>query len=202
MSCWFVQPYTKGFWVKKPTGMILTDLLKALDNLDHDIFLGKMKYLGFTSKAINSFGFYVKKWNIVVTLEKTLLETGILNCDDTQGSILGPILFSLYVNDMKTAMKNGGIRLYADDMCILYNHQNVKFTEINLNFGCNNFCEWFIDNKPSIHFGEDKIKSISFKRRKKSLIKHNTKWKRYKTALSGRIIRLLIGWKYVRRSYG
>ena len=94
MSCWFVQPYTKGFWVKKRTGMILTDLLKALD---HEIFLGKMKYLGFTSKAINSFGFYVKKWNIVVSLKKTLLERGILNCDDTQGSILGPILFLLYI---------------------------------------------------------------------------------------------------------
>ena len=48
------------------------------------------------------------------------------------------------------------------------------------------------NNKLSIHFGEDKTKSILFKRGKKSLIKHNTKLKRCKTSLSGGILRLLI----------
>ena len=66
-----------------------------------------MKYLGFTSKTIDWFGSYLKKQNIVVSFEKTLSETGILNCGVTHhGSILSPILFLLYVNDMKTALKN------------------------------------------------------------------------------------------------
>ena len=58
--------------------------------------------------------------------------------------------------------------LYADDACILYSHQNVNFFEINLNHDFNNLCEWLIDNKLSIHFGEDKTKSILCKRGSKS----------------------------------
>ena len=65
-----------------------------------------MKYLGFASKVIDWFVFYFKKQNIVVSLEKTLSETGILNFHVTQGSILGFIVLLLYVKGMKTALKN------------------------------------------------------------------------------------------------
>ena len=59
--------------------MILIDLQKLFDTLDHDVLLDKMKYLGFTSKTIDWFGSYLKKQNFVVSIEKTLSETGILN---------------------------------------------------------------------------------------------------------------------------
>ena len=114
------------------------------------------------------FGSYLKKQNIIVSLEETLSETGILNCRVRQESIIGPILFLLYVNDMKTELKNCGLRLYASDTCILYSHQYIKFIERNLNYDFNNLYEWFIDNKLSLHFGEDKTKSILFKRGNKS----------------------------------
>ena len=51
----------KGFESGKSTGMILIDLQKAFDSLDHDVLLDKMKYLGFTSKTIDWFGSYLKK---------------------------------------------------------------------------------------------------------------------------------------------
>ena len=47
---------------------------------------------------------------------------------------------------------------------ILCSRKNVKFIEGNLNYDFNNLCEWFLDNKLSIHFGEDKTKNILFKR--------------------------------------
>ena len=121
--------------------MILTDLQKAFDTLDHEILLDKMKYLGFTSKTIDWLGSYLKKRNIVVSIEKTLSETGILNCGVPQGLILGPILFLLYANDMNTALKNCDLRLYADDTCVLYSHQNVKVIERNLNHDFNNLVD-------------------------------------------------------------
>ena len=91
--------------------MILIDLQKAFDTLDHDILLNKMRYLGFISKATDWFGSYLRKRNVVVSLRKTLSETGILNCGVPQGSILGLILFLLYVNDMKAALKSCDLRL-------------------------------------------------------------------------------------------
>ena len=63
----------KGF----KSRMILIDLKKAFDILDRDRLLDKMKYLGFTLKAIDWFGSYFKKRTIVVSLEKILSETGI-----------------------------------------------------------------------------------------------------------------------------
>ena len=52
--------------------------------------------------------------------------------------------------------------LYADDSCILYQHKEVDEIEKQLNKDFENICDWFVDNKLNIHFGEDKSKSILF----------------------------------------
>ena len=61
--------------------------------------------------------------------------------------------------------------LYADDTCLGFTDINVKTIEDNLNRNFNSLCDWFVENKVSIHFGEDKTKSIVFgsKRRLKKL---------------------------------
>ena len=78
-----------------------------------------------------------------------------------QGSILGPLLFLLYVNDIKQAV-DFDLFLYADGSCLVYQHKDVKEIERNLNKNFSNVCDWFVDNKLSIHFGEDKTKCILF----------------------------------------
>ena len=87
----------------------------------------------------------------------------VLNCGVPQGSILGPILFLLYVNDMKSAVTDCGLRLYADDTCLLFNNENISSIGKHLNVNFNSYC----DNKLSIHLGEDKTKCILFKKAKK-----------------------------------
>ena len=83
-----------------------------------------------------------------------------------QGSILGPLLFWKYVNDMSTAVKCN-LLLYANDTCLVFQSKNVKDIEKQLNEDFANICDWFVDNKLSIHFGEDKIKSILFASKRK-----------------------------------
>ena len=78
-----------------------------------------------------------------------------------QGSILGPLLFLLYVNDMKQAV-DCDLFLYADDCCLVYQPKDMKEIERNLNKNFSNVCDWFVDNKLSFHWKEDKIKCILF----------------------------------------
>ena len=52
--------------------------------------------------------------------------------------------------------------LYADDTCLVFQNKNVKDIEKQLNEDFANICDWFVDNKLSIHFGEHKTKSILF----------------------------------------
>ena len=103
--------------------MVLIDLQKAFDTLNHDIFLKKTKYLGFRNDTIGCFKSYLVHRKFIVNLEKSLSDPGRLNCGVPQGSILEPLLFLLYVNDMKSALQHCDLRLYADDTCILYSHQ-------------------------------------------------------------------------------
>ena len=78
-----------------------------------------------------------------------------------QGSILGPLLFLLYINDMPQAL-SCDLLLYADDSCLVFQHKNVKEIEFKLNENFSDLCDWFVDNKLSIHFGDDKTKCILF----------------------------------------
>ena len=78
-----------------------------------------------------------------------------------QGSVLGPLLFLICVNDMKQAVSSD-LLLYTEDSCLVFQHKHVTKIEIHLNNDFSNLCGWFLDNKPRIHFGEDKTKSILF----------------------------------------
>ena len=78
-----------------------------------------------------------------------------------QGSISGPFLFLIYVKDMPQAVKLN-LFLYANDSCLMYQHRDVNKIEKQLNKDFENVCDWFFDNKLSIHFEEDKTKSVLF----------------------------------------
>ena len=67
---------------------------------------------------------------------------------------------------MKQAVSSD-LLLYADDSCLVFQHKHVTEIETHLNNDFSNLCEWFLDNKLSIHFGEDKTKSILFGTKRK-----------------------------------
>ena len=96
-----------------------------------------------------------------VNINDTYSEPGDLLCGVPQGSILGPLLFLLYANDMPQAVKCE-ILLYADDTCLIYTHKDVSVIQERLNQDFNELCDWFVDNKLSIHLGKEKTKSILF----------------------------------------
>ena len=112
--------------------MIIIDLQKAFHTVDHKILIEKMKCMGFSNG--------VTKWS--------------------ECFILG-LLLLLYINDMVQAV-NCDLLLYADDTGLIFQHKDINIIEHQLNRNFSNTCDWFVDNKLSIHFGEDKTKSILF----------------------------------------
>ena len=94
-----------------------------------------------------------------MSVGKGLSTQGKLICGVLQGSILGSFLFLLYVTNMPMAV-NCELLLYVDDNCLLFMDKDTKEIEDKLNRYFSSLCEWFVDNKLTIHFREEKTKSI------------------------------------------
>ena len=99
-------------------GMVLLDLQKAFDTVDHGILLMKLEAIGLHEDAIRWFRSYLSDRNQLVDVSGIFSTEAPITCGVPQGSILGPLLFLIYVNDMSAAV-NDKVLLYADDSCIL-----------------------------------------------------------------------------------
>ena len=66
----------------------------------------------------------------------------------------------MYVNGMAQAV-GCDLYLYADDLSLLYSHKDLHLIEETINKNFNSLCDWFVENKLSIHFGKDKTRSFS-----------------------------------------
>ena len=151
----------KGFDEGLLTGMILTDLQKACDTINHEILFKKLKAMGFSEECVAWFQLYFSERILFIRIENQPSDYGRILCGVPQGLVLGPLHFLIHVNDIPQAM-NSNLFLYADDSCLMFQHKEVEEIEKVLNNDFENICDWFVDNKLSIYFGEDKTKSILF----------------------------------------
>ena len=99
--------------------------------------------------------FLPHKQSFFVLLGNLFLEAETINSRVTQGAILIPLFFLLYINDIPQALSGSHTYLYVDDTSIFYQHKYVVEIKNNLNKKFANVCEWFVDNKLLIHFGAD-----------------------------------------------
>ena len=151
----------KGFDKGLITGMILIDLQKAFDTIAHDILLQKLYAIGFSKHSVNWFRSYFINRTFLVNLGNAFSQRVNVSSGVTQGSILGPLLFLIYINDMSQAV-TCNLFLYADDTCLVCQHDDTNEIEKRLSKDFESICDWFVDSKLSIHFGDDKTKSILF----------------------------------------
>ena len=108
----------KGFDKDLMTGMILIDLQKAFDTIDYDVLLQKLYAISFSKHTLNRFQFCLSNRSFLVNLENSCSQPASVSCSVPQGSILGPLLFLIYVNNMSQAVKCD-LFLYADDVCLV-----------------------------------------------------------------------------------
>ena len=141
--------------------MNLTDLQKPFDMIKHEILLDKLLPIGFSKNSISWYESYLVKRHFTVEVANQVPKVANISCGVPQGSVLGPLLFLIYVNDISQAVECA-LYLYADNLCLLFQHKSVTEIKKNLTKDSSNIYDWFVDNKLSINFEEDKIKSILF----------------------------------------
>ena len=168
----------KGFDEALLTGMILIDLQKAFDTVNHEVLLQKLNTNRFSEQSSQWFRTYPCDRMFLVETENKLSDFGKISCGVPQCSILEPLLVLIYVNDMPRTVKLN-LLLYADDSCLMYQHKDIAIIKKILNEDFENICDWFVDNKLSIHFGDDKTKSVLFttKRKAKNIRNLNIRYK-------------------------
>ena len=152
----------KGFDNGMYTGMILIDLQKAFDRINHKILLNKLLRTGFSNNTISLYESSLAQYHFTVEVANKVQTLANISCGVQQGSILGPLLFLIHVNDMSQGVECELYLLQVDDSYRLFQHKSVTEIKKQLTKDFSNICDWFVDNKLSIHFGEDKTKSILF----------------------------------------
>ena len=140
-------------------GMILVDLQKAFDTVNHAILLSKLQSIGFRNTAVKWFTSYLTGRTQVCDVEGTISDSQDITCGVPQGSILGPLLFLVYINDMPAVVKCK-LLLYANDSALLVSGDDISEIEKTLANELNSVSKWLIDNRLSIHLG--KTESILF----------------------------------------
>ena len=148
----------KGFDQGLITGMILIDLQKAFDTVDHDILLQKLYAIGFSKHSVNWFRSYLINRTFLVNLGNAFSQPACVSSGVRHGS--GPLLFLIYINDTSQAVKCA-LFLYAGDACLVCRHKDINEIEKQLKY-FESICDWFVDIKLSIHFSNGKTKSILF----------------------------------------
>ena len=108
----------KGFDKRLMTGMILIDLQKGFDTIDHDIRLQKLYAIGFLGTYYKLVSILLFNRSFLVNLGNNFSQPASISWSVPQGSILGPLLFLIYVNDMSQAVK-WDFLLCADDTCLV-----------------------------------------------------------------------------------
>ena len=108
--------------------------------------------MGFSNDVTKWFESYLPERLFSVHVEKSFSDKALISCGVPQGSILGPLLFLLYVNDMVQAV-NCDLLLYADYTGLIFQHKGIHITDQQLNRNFSNKCDWFVGDMLSIHFG-------------------------------------------------
>ena len=140
---------------------IYLDLKKAFDTVDHKILVDKLFKYGIRGNIFNWFKSYLSNRKQYVNWQGSNSEIETVSCGVPQGSILGPLLFILYVNDLSKVSNKFVSILFADDTTILFEGQNIDSIVTSLNYELVKLIIWLNANKLSINVSKTTLHGVS-----------------------------------------
>ena len=130
---------------------IYIDAMKAFDTVNHQILLKKAEKYGITGKVLDWLGDYLNERYQCTIANNICSEQKLITCGVPQGSVCGPLLFLLYINDIACIMKNCKVSLYADDTVLYVTNEDINVAISDIQEDLNNLAAWCDRNKLTIN---------------------------------------------------
>ena len=146
---------------------VFLDFSKAFDTINHEMLLYKLSHYGIRGIALKWFESYLYNRQQFVCINNSNSSIKNIGCGVPQGSILGPLLFILYINDFQNSSNLMLFLLFADDSNIFYSHHDSQFLLDTLNTELLSVAEWIKSNKLSLNL--DKTNFMLFSNTLKNL---------------------------------
>ena len=146
---------------------IFCDLQKCFDVLNRDILLDKLSNIGVRDMALEWFKNYFDDRIFFTDIDGEFSDSVETTLGVVQGSILGPLLATIYLNDMYLACADSQLLLFADDSSLIFSNQNINNLLNIANIGFKNLCQWMRANKLKLH--PSKTKFMIFCNNRKSI---------------------------------
>ena len=179
----FCDTIRKGIDSGLLVGSLFIDLSKAFDSIGHGILIEKLMLHGVCGPELAWFTDYLFDRKQVVQINGTLSEPYTVKSGVPQGSILGPLMFIVFFNDLKDNINSCDIFQYADDTVIFFADKNIQTVEDALNNDLKSIGQYCIQNELILNLKPGKTEAMLFgtsKRLKQndkilSIIYNNTK---------------------------
>ena len=144
---------------------IFLDIKKAFDSVNHQILLKKIYRYGFRGQTFNLLSSFLKSRTQSVLIQNVLSSPLPITCGVPQGSVLGPLMFLLLINDLPTSCDLTAT-LFADDACFSACHSSPSALENRINRELIKISNWFKSNKLNLNYDKT-VYMIMLKQRKK-----------------------------------
>ena len=146
-------------------GVIFIDLKKVFDTIDHKILLRKLASYGIDHRALKWFDSYLSDRQQKCVVNGELSGARAVTCGVPQGSLIGPLLFLIYINDLPNCLSKALPRMYADDTSISIAASSLPELESALNTELTYLHEWLNVNKLSLNIAKTELMLIGSRQR-------------------------------------